>query len=127
MAFYEQQYGHMQFAEFERALSKGDKEDDDVDSVKKMNGEVVSSAAVGTETPKGFNKDRRPSKLITMPSCISLHSEIYDLTYDKEDDKDKGKWATYLSSCCSRARRTDDLYGTLGGHHTDYLGVDKAR
>ena len=85
----------MQFAEFERALSKeGDKEeDDDVDSVKKMNGEVVSSAAaVGTPvTPKGFNKDRRPSKLITVPSCISLHSEIYDLTYDKEDDKDRGK------------------------------------
>ena len=91
LAFYEQQYGHMQFAEFERALSKEDKEDDDVDSVKKMNGEVVSSAAVGTATPKGFNKDRRPSKLITVPSCISLHSEIYDLTYDKEDDKDKGK------------------------------------
>ena len=87
MAFYEQQYGHMQFAEFERVLSKPDKEDDDVDSVKKMNGEVVT----GTATPKGFNKDRRPSKLITVPSCISLHSEIYDLTYDKEDDKDKGK------------------------------------
>merc|ERR1712136_323150 len=77
LAFFEQQHGKEQLDQMERApLSKND---DDVDSIKKMNGALV--------VPKKANQERRPSKLITVPSCVSLHSEIYDLTYDKEDGK----------------------------------------
>ena len=36
-----------------------------------------------------MEKDRRPSQLISVPSCISLHSEILDLTYDAKETKDK--------------------------------------
>ena len=78
LAFYEQQQDHEKFEALTKAPEAGGGvKSDDVDSVKKMNGDV-----------KATGGERRPSQLITMPSCISLHSEAYDLTYDKEDEKD---------------------------------------
>ena len=79
MAFYEQQNGHDKFEALTKKAAASDVKSDDVDSIKKMNG--------GDVIP--ISGERRPSKLITMPSCISLHSEAYDLTYDLEDEKDK--------------------------------------
>ena len=80
LAFYEQQHGNEKLELAERAPLAPPKDKDDVDSIKKM------SNGISMEVP-ARNQDRRPSKLITVPSCISLHSEIYDLTYDKEDEK----------------------------------------
>ena len=74
LAYNEQQKDHEKLD----ALTKAEKAlNDDVDSVKKLNGDVASSG------------ERRPSKLLTMPSCISLHSDAFDLTFDNGDEQDK--------------------------------------